>query len=151
MKIFVTVGTTKFDTLIEFLDENLNKSYEVLFQISDGTYIPKNFPYIIYSDDINTLYKEHDYVITHAGAGTIYKLLDLKKKLIVVPNLDRIDQHQTDIADFVDSNGYAISCSDFNNIPDSLELLPKKEFTQYEKHMFFKTKEVCEIIMESLA
>ena len=151
MKIFVTVGTTKFDALVEFLDQNLDKSYEVLFQISDGKYIPKNFEYIIYSDDINSLYQKYDYVITHAGAGTIYKLLDLKKKFKVVPNLDRIDQHQTDIADFVDANGYAISCSDFKDIPPALDILPKKEFNQYEKHVFFKTKEICQFITESLA
>ncbi len=150
MKIFVTVGTTKFDALVEFLDKNLDQSYEVLFQISDGNYIPKNFPYIIYSDAINTLYNEYDYIITHAGAGTIYKLLDLNKKIIVVPNLDRIDQHQTDIADFVDTNGYAISCNDFKDIPHALEVLPKKKFNQYEKHTFFKTKEVCKFIMDSL-
>jgi beta-1,4-N-acetylglucosaminyltransferase len=151
MKIFVTVGTTKFDTLVEFLDKNLDNSYEVLFQISDGDYIPKNFPYIIYSDDINSLYNEYDYIITHAGAGTIYKLLDLNKKFIVVPNLDRIDQHQTDIANFIDINGYAISCNDFKDILQALKLLPKKEFIQYEKYKFFKTKEICQFIRESLS
>jgi beta-1,4-N-acetylglucosaminyltransferase len=151
MKIFITVGTTKFDSLIEFLDNNLDKSYDVLFQIANGTYIPKNFKHIIYSDDIDSLYKEYDYIITHAGAGTIYKLLELRKRFITVPNLERIDHHQKDIADFVHRNSYAISCNDFKDIIPALEKLPKQKFNFYEKDTFFKTKEICKFITDNLS
>ncbi len=150
MKIFITVGTTKFDSLIEFLDNNLDISYDVLFQISNGTYLPKNFNYILYSDDINSLYDEYDYIITHAGSGTIYKLLELGKKFITVPNLERVDHHQKDIADFMHKNLYAIRCIDYKDIITTLEKLPKLKFNYYEKDTFFKAKEFSKFITDNL-
>ena len=103
MKIFVTVGTTKFDGLIEYIDNNFDsKKYEVFFQIADGKYIPKNFPYVRFVSNIKNFFLKCDIVITHAGAGSIYELLELNKKIIIVPNLERKDKHQLDIALFME-------------------------------------------------
>ncbi|MCF6245464.1 MAG: hypothetical protein L3J43_10580 [Sulfurovum sp.] len=150
MKIFITVGTTNFDSLIEYLDTNLNREFEVLFQIAQGTYRPKNFKYINFTEKIDALYAEYDYIITHAGSGTIYKLLDLKKKFIAIPNLERVDTHQTDIAQFLKEEHYALSCSDFKDIIPSLEKLPSLEFNIYKKETFFKANEICTFIQQNM-
>jgi len=146
MKIFVTVGTTQFDALIEYLDSHLPKDYEVLFQIANGEYKPKNFKFITYTDKIDALYQEYDYIITHAGAGTIYKLLDLHKKMIVVPNLDRIDKHQIDIANYMEKNNHVISCIEYSDIPDALKKLPTIKLDLYKKNSFFMSNEICDYI-----
>ena len=91
MRILVTVGTTRFDSLIKYLDETFaGLDFEFTFQIADGKYEPVNFPFFTFSSDINTYYKESDLVICHAGAGTIYKLLESRKKVIIVPNTERL-------------------------------------------------------------
>ena len=147
MKIFVTIGTTKFDSLIEVVDNNLNnKDYEVVFQIADGKYKPKNFEYFEYTQDIQKYFKNSDIVITHAGAGSIYELLELKKKIIIVPNLDRIDKHQTDISDYMDKNGYAKALKSFDTLKDTVEYVNNLEFKVFTKKIFFKVDEILEYI-----
>ena len=120
MKILITVGTTSFNSLIKYLDENLDKNTDVLFQIAKGEYIPKHFKYIEFTQDINILYDEADLIITHAGAGTIYKLLNLNKKILMVPNLERVDNHQIEIAEYMGTNNHAIYCKSFNEIIESI-------------------------------
>jgi beta-1,4-N-acetylglucosaminyltransferase len=63
-----------------------------------------------------TKYRSADVVIAHAGAGTIYQLLDMRKKSIIVPNLDPSDKHQLDIADFLLKYNYAFVAYNFNQI-----------------------------------
>src|SRR5688500_14118574 len=117
MKIFVTVGTTSFDSLIKFIDEEFHKKgYEITFQISEGKYIPKNFEYFKFSENIDFYYKDCDVAITHAGAGSVYRLLELKKKIIIIPNLERVDKHQIEIAEYMKENGHALMCLNFDNL-----------------------------------
>lgn len=143
MKILVTVGTTRFDSLIKYLDETFaGLEFEFTFQIADGNYVPVNFPYFTFITGINTYYKESDLVICHAGAGTIYKLLELKKKVIIVPNTERIDNHQLDIAEFMDTNGYAITVREFPLIAEAIQKGIEAELRNFEKQDFNKTREI---------
>ena len=83
MKIFVTVGTTKFDSLIKYIDKNIkNENFQIEMQIADGYYKPINYKYFSFTSDIENLYLDSDVVITHAGAGSIYHLLELRKRII---------------------------------------------------------------------
>lgn len=119
MKIFVTVGTTKFDSLIRYIDTKSEfNNMNIEFQVSNGKYVPVNHKYYKFMDQsaIETKYKEADIIITHVGAGTIYKLLELGKKFIVVPNLERIDKHQRDIADYISREKYAFVAYNFNQL-----------------------------------
>ncbi|MDD2698434.1 MAG: glycosyltransferase [Arcobacteraceae bacterium] len=141
MKIFVTVGTTKFDSLIKSVDENLlDLDYEVTMQISDGNYKPKHFEF---TNEIQKYFREADVVITHAGAGSIYELLELGKKIIIVPNFDRIDKHQSDIADYMDKNNYAKS---IYNIVNVIEALKSHNFDEFKKENFFKAQEIIDFM-----
>jgi len=146
MKIFVTVGTTKFDLLIKYLDQNLDKHHEALFQIAKGNYIPRNFQYIRYSDDINALYSNCDVLITHAGAGSIFKALSLKKKILMVENLMRVDKHQTDIAKYMHINNHAIRCEIPQEILSYLNKIKTLSFVPYKKSEFTKAKDITNTI-----
>ena len=105
MKILITVGTTPFDSLIKAADVQLGQNHKLIFQISEGE--PKSGHSFKFTDDIERYYNDADLIISHGGAGTIYRVLELGKKLIIVPNLDRIDNHQLDICDFMQKNKHA--------------------------------------------
>ncbi len=148
MNIFVTVGTTPFDQLIRSIDLHCRNINEIQFQIANAEYIPVNFPYFYFSDQIFCYYERADIIICHAGAGTVYKLLEMDKKIIVVPNLFRSDTHQQDLAKFVEINEYALVCWDIEKINDYIQqsniFVPKK----YQKDEFTGHKLLNKIIKE---
>ena len=147
MKVFVTVGTTNFDSLIRSVDEQLNGlQYDVTMQISNGSYQPKNFSYFRFSSDIFDYFNDADIIITHAGAGSIYELLEFRKKIIIVPNLDRIDKHQSDIADYMHENGYALSLYDLNDISAAIKHVDSCSLNKFVRVGFFKAKEIADFI-----
>ena len=143
MKVLVTVGTTRFDSLIKYIDEVfIDSGIAFTFQIADGKYEPVNFPYFTFSNDIETHYHGSDVVICHAGAGTIYKLLEIKKKIIIVPNTERRDNHQLDIAEYMGGNGYALTVTDFSFLKGAIEKISHLKLTPFKKHDFDKTREI---------
>jgi beta-1,4-N-acetylglucosaminyltransferase len=107
--VYVTVGTTSFDALIEAVDRPEIYSilegrgfHQVIFQIGRGLYEPKGgllltsfYRYSAnYKDDI----KKASLVLSHAGAGSIMDSLMEKKHLIVIPNSKLMDNHQEELA-----------------------------------------------------
>jgi beta-1,4-N-acetylglucosaminyltransferase len=104
MKIFATIGTTNFPELIKRIDLLDMKGVEITCQIANVKYEPINVPFFRFTKDIDVYYNSFDVFICHAGAGTIYKLLELNKKIIVVPNNQLKDKHQNDICTFVEKN-----------------------------------------------
>ena len=77
-KILVTLGTTNFDSLIDIFDVKTDK-YEFEFQIGHSKKKPKNNPYFDFKSQ-DSLYEGYDFIVSHAGAGSVFKLLELKKK-----------------------------------------------------------------------
>lgn len=148
MKIFVTVGTTKFDTLIKYIDKNIkNENIQIIMQIADGYYKPINYKFLRFTSDIENLYLDSDVVITHAGAGSIYHLLALRKRIIIVPNIDRIDKHQTDIAYYMSRQYFAVTVNDFKEIELALETINSIDLKYFKKVDFFKAKEIAEYLL----
>lgn len=81
-------------------------------------------------------------MVCHAGAGTIYKLLGINKKTIIVPNTERTDNHQLDIADYMGTRGYAITVKDFSLLAEAIRKVTETELISFEKHDFDKTREI---------
>nr|WP_232623333.1 PssE/Cps14G family polysaccharide biosynthesis glycosyltransferase [Citrobacter koseri] len=148
----VTVGTTRYDKLIAQV-ASLASSPEMsehrfLCQRSDGLSFPEtdNYKEVDYIQCIEKRYPEFDLIITHAGAGSIFSLIDYGKKIIIVPNLERIDKHQADIAKYMGEHDYAIICWDM----EELGLLIKKsidfQIKPFKMVRFFKDDEFVEKI-----
>ncbi|KAK6157802.1 hypothetical protein DH2020_012050 [Rehmannia glutinosa] len=87
--VFVTVGTTCFDSLVRAVDT----------QESTGEDGSLSVDYFTFSSSIAEYLKSASLVISHAGSGSIFETLRLKKPLIVVVNEDLMDNHQSELAE----------------------------------------------------
>ncbi|XP_019164790.1 PREDICTED: UDP-N-acetylglucosamine transferase subunit ALG13 homolog [Ipomoea nil] len=113
--VFVTVGTTCFDALVNAVDtaevrkELFKKGYtDIIVQMGRGTYVPTKsalengspaLDYFTFSSTIAEYLKSASLVISHAGSGSIFETLRLGKPLIVVVNEDLMDNHQSELAE----------------------------------------------------
>lgn len=119
MNILVTVGTTRFDALVE--EAKLLKTDDVFIQHANPKLESDIQNGVTFANDIQRYYQQADLIICHAGAGTVYHLLELGKKLIVVPNFERIDKHQSDLATYVEKQGYGLVAWEVSHLANLVE------------------------------
>ena len=136
MKIILTVGTTPFNRLVEAADIQLTSNFQLTSQISQGSYIPVNHKYFEFSENIDQYFKESEIIIAHGGAGTIYKALELNKRLVIVPNLERLDNHQLDICHYMVDNHHALACFELSNLYEVVMTARSIEFEPYQPKEF---------------
>lgn len=129
MSLFITVGSTGFDELIDkvtseaFLTSlTLLGIHKVCVQYgsSEPIFIKNiqayNGPRIDitgykYKTSITEDIEQSDIILSHAGSGTILQVLRLdNKKLIMVVNMSLMDNHQYQLAQAMEARNYAI-CS----------------------------------------
>eukprot|EP00252_Welwitschia_mirabilis_P023088 TRINITY_DN6436_c0_g1_i1.p1 TRINITY_DN6436_c0_g1~~TRINITY_DN6436_c0_g1_i1.p1 ORF type:complete len:174 (-),score=29.34 TRINITY_DN6436_c0_g1_i1:52-573(-) len=122
--VFVTVGTTLFDSLVQAVDSAqckaalISRGYtDIIIQLGRGTYFPKKssveskdlkVDYFTFSPDIANFLKSADLVISHAGSGSIFETLRLGRPLIVVVNEALMDNHQSELAEELAEMTYLI-------------------------------------------
>jgi beta-1,4-N-acetylglucosaminyltransferase len=98
---FVMVGSTRFDALIEAVDEpeigaalraawNISKT---VCQIGRGTYEPKTCRFFEYTSELDHHIARASLVISHGGAGSTIQTLKQGKPLITVNNDQLMDNH----------------------------------------------------------
>lgn len=143
MNILVTVGTTKFDGLMAWLDTHFKDSpHRFTMQIADGSYQPVNFPWFTFTDDIERHYRESDMIITHGGAGSVYRLLEMGKRLIVVPNLERNDRHQLDLATVMAERDHVLMVTDFDDLASAIDRCGTHDFKPYQREPFHAAADI---------
>lgn len=119
--IFVTVGSVApFDELVQELDRLAaivgSPVKEPVMQIGDGRYVPKNARWFRFQKDLSPWYKLADLIITHNGAGTLFEILPLGKKVIVVPNPNTVQLENLDIVIKLTEEGHILPCVRVENI-----------------------------------
>ena len=126
-KFFVTVGTGSFDGLVEIFDHS---SLDCFIQYGTGSK-PRNKPSCKFiEDDFVGIASKHDYVVTHCGAGTIYTLLGENIKLVTIPNIERKDQHQIELFNYLNFNRFCFGLS-LESLSKSIESL-SGQIREYE-------------------
>ncbi|MDH3046686.1 glycosyltransferase [Gordonia alkanivorans] len=114
--IFVTVGTLKqyrFDRLLRSLAE-LGGSFEFVWQVgcTDGLDLPGTVHTSMASAEFDDAVRTSDVVITHAGVGSILRILELGRYPIVCPREssrgEHIDDHQFQICRLVSETGVGL-------------------------------------------
>lgn len=151
MKILVTVGTTPFDALIQAADQIAlaHPELQFQFQIATGDYTPA-YGHSISFGDIAPMYEWADLIISHAGAGTVYQLLEEGKRLIVVPNLTRRDPHQSELAWYVEIRKFAPVCWDLVKLESIMLRIEEFPWAPYARSPFFLAEELQSLLAKSL-
>ncbi|KIK59811.1 glycosyltransferase family 1 protein [Collybiopsis luxurians FD-317 M1] len=128
MLAFITVGSTRFDALVQtvfsstVLSSLSNKGYaRLVVQCGnsefpykdrvavDGLHLNKDGVQIEcwkFKPSLQTEYAKADLVISHAGSGTIVDVLRMDKPLIVIPNPTLLDNHQQELAEALGELGH---------------------------------------------
>jgi beta-1,4-N-acetylglucosaminyltransferase len=131
--IFLTVGSMfPFDRLVQSVDEMVGKSElsdEVFAQIGEGRFEPRYMKFCRFLDNIEFEEKvgTADYLLGHAGIGTITLALSRQIPALVVPRLSRFGEHVNDhqfaTARKFEELGHVLVAYDVRDIPSKLNEL----------------------------
>lgn len=149
MRFLYTVGTTPFNSLTDLIITLYDGQEHDIFMQTACRVDSGAIKSIDFSSDFSSILNSYDTVVTHAGAGSIYSLLEQGKRLVVVPNTDRDDQHQVEIARYVEDNNFAIVCWNLEDLENCLDKVNSHDFERYTKDEFFKYDEINRVIDES--
>lgn len=119
--IFVTVGSTDFDALVEAVDRlcvpgGVLAGYEVEMQIGTGKYEPAHARHFRFAPTLEPYFERAELVIAHGGLGTAMEVIGLGRRLLAVANPDRYDRHQEDLLGTLAQEGYLVWCRDLRNL-----------------------------------
>lgn len=95
--IFVTVGTTHFDSLIQAVDQlvaDKQITERVICQIGAGKYEPMHCEFFRFQKSIDDWLTRADLVLTHGGS-TVFALLVEGRRFVAVANTDLAHDHQS--------------------------------------------------------
>ncbi|WP_347360318.1 PssE/Cps14G family polysaccharide biosynthesis glycosyltransferase [Vibrio vulnificus] len=146
MKILVTVGTGSFDSLASYIFDNDELAqHNITLQFGKGKKInntKRNITTVRFIDDISLTYSDYDLIITHCGAGTVFPLLELGANFIALPNIDRVDKHQLELARYLSDNRFCPVCFDQSSLSDMVSSYDPSLYVEYKKEDFFISDEL---------
>ena len=128
--IFLTVGSHEpFDRLVRAVDGwcNDNPAIEVFGQITGkGSYRPQHFQYADNLDieAFDATMKRADFLVSHAGMGSIISALSLSKPIVVMPRKGSLQEtrndHQIATAAHLSGKKGIIVADDVQNLPAAI-------------------------------
>jgi beta-1,4-N-acetylglucosaminyltransferase len=130
--IFVTVGTTEFDTLVAAADQLAAViEDEVVIQIGRGSIEPRQARYFRFAPSLDPYYAAADLVITHGGLGTLTEVLQRGLRTVGVSNPDRFDRHQDQILQALEEAGHIVWCRELADLQAAVTLARTGSFVPY--------------------
>jgi len=161
MHAFVTVGSTRFDTLIQavFTEDILsslcrkgytnlvvqcgNSTFELAFAIQNGdthkmSRAGVDIEFWMYKSSLQEDYEKADLVISHAGSGTILDVLRMGKPMIVIPNPTLLHNHQEELASALEELGHlkAATVSNLSRTIEGFDALNIEPFPPFDGSRF---------------
>ena len=130
--IFVTVGTTEFDALVEAADRlAATLEEEVVIQIGRGHVEPQHARWFRFQPSLDDFYDAAGVVVTHGGLGTVTEVLRRELPLVGISNPDRYDRHQDQILQAFEDAGHLVWCRDLADLPAALAEARRVPLTPY--------------------
>ena len=111
---------------------------QVIAQIGQSDYIPRNYEYIKYltPQDFSDLQDKASMIITHGGTGAIISALKKKKKVVVVPRLSKYkehtDNHQIEVSLQLKDMGYLEVVEDIIDLELIIEKANNKTYNYFK-------------------
>ncbi|TFK43002.1 glycosyltransferase family 1 protein [Crucibulum laeve] len=164
MRAFVTVGSTKFDALVNsvfseavILSLSQRGYTKLVVQCGNSTFEFADFvangesqvlekegvevEYWKFKPSLQEEFDKADLVISHAGSGTILDVLRLPKPLIVVPNPTLLDNHQEELATSLGDLGHlkattAVLCRDLAKTIETFDVSTIVPFPPFDGSKF---------------
>jgi UDP-N-acetylglucosamine transferase subunit ALG13 len=131
--IFVTVGSTKFTDLIRKMDELApSLGDDVVMQIGDGPYDPKNCSFFRFAASLDPYYDQADLIVAHGGLGTIVEVSARGKKLVCVVNPTTMDLHQEHLLRIWAEKNYFLWCKDLEQLAVAIQQAREMQFARYQ-------------------
>ncbi|MCL1950503.1 MAG: hypothetical protein FWF59_12295 [Turicibacter sp.] len=123
-------GTQKqdFSRMIQAV-EGLDTQEEIIIQGGHNPYQSHRMKVhgFFSEEELERLYAQADYVITHAGAGSMLKAIKKGKKTIAFPRLkkygEHVNDHQLELAEKFEDLGYLLVCRDGDDLGHVFERL----------------------------
>lgn len=150
LRILVMTGTTGFDSLVRVidLDRDLESLADIVIQVGHGKYLPVNKSFFIFDENIKDKLEGYHFFVTHAGAGSIFTLLEQGKRALVVPNTERADKHQVELVKYVQDNQLCAVCWDVREVPQVVREIEvrTRHLQAYQKHEFGAVNQLLDYI-----
>jgi len=145
--LFVTVGTTDFDDLIEVCDTSdfvelifSLRVKQLVMQIGRGKFEPRfltkacadvgiSLEVFRFKSNLDYEVREADLILSHCGAGSILEAITLRKMLIVVINESLQDNHQIELSNALVAGGFCSSAIPRTLITKLREFIEKLQTT----------------------
>lgn len=157
--IFVTLGTQdkSFDRLLAKLDELIEKGVicdEVIVQAGSTKYKSKYMQMVAFiaMDKFNAYVEACDFMITHAGVGTIMNGIDHGKKVLAVARRAKYGEHENDhqveITEKFEKLGYIVGCKEVADLEVKIKLLTTFKVKRYTSNNIRFCERVATLIDE---
>ena len=143
--IFVTLGTQDklFDRVLTKLDELIEKGVingEVIVQAGSTKYSSKYMEILGFIDmnRFNDYVERCEYMITHAGVGTIMNGINHRKRVLAVSRRvqygEHENDHQVEITEKFEKMGYIVGCINIDELEEKIDSLENFEVKQYKSN-----------------
>ena len=137
--IFVSVGTTGFDELIQKVDCLATYTgHEFIAQIGPGDYEPQHCEFFRYKPSVERYYHQADVIVSHGGLATVTEVLRLGKPLVSVEDHKQPDRHQQEILSIWAEQHFLLWCKDLNKLETCINharTVPFESYTPPECHI----------------
>jgi UDP-N-acetylglucosamine transferase subunit ALG13 len=121
MDVFVAVGTSHFDSLVERMDEIAPRLQgRVVMQIGIGSSTPKNVEFFRFAPSLAGHMAAASVVVSHGGFGIMTEALGMGKRVVGVENKDMYDNHQVELLRKFSEEGYITWCRDLRTLEESI-------------------------------
>ncbi len=120
--IFVAIGTTDFNELVETMDRLAPTLGEVvMMQIGRSRYTPKNCQYFRFAPSLEPYYNRASVVVSHGGLGIVTEVMERGLPLVAVEDPLQPDRHQREILSVWEKEGHLVWCKDLQSLPQAIK------------------------------